>query len=153
MADTIPTTFTVPLVEYTRLAAERDRYKARLAEAERKIQDALKCANGRWCEWGSRAESVRDILESTTDSADVVPCRTCGGSGAVDAPTSADDPSCPDCDGEGNIAVCEHCGRADAFDGMWHKSHCPTLNHPIQKPYPPMTGSGDGEGNAPKNSR
>jgi hypothetical protein len=28
-------------------------------------------------------------------------CPRCYGTGAVDAPTSADDPSCPDCDGEG----------------------------------------------------
>ena len=43
---------------------------ARLAEAERKIAGALRTAGGRWCEWGSRAESVRDILQGTTDSAD-----------------------------------------------------------------------------------
>lgn len=28
-------------------------------------------------------------------------CLTCNGTGAVDTPTSADDPSCPDCDGTG----------------------------------------------------
>ena len=47
-----------------------DAAEARLAEAERKIAGALRTAGGRWCEWGSRAESVRDILQGTTDSAD-----------------------------------------------------------------------------------
>jgi hypothetical protein len=28
-------------------------------------------------------------------------CEWCKGTGAIDAPTSADDPSCPNCDGEG----------------------------------------------------
>lgn len=28
-------------------------------------------------------------------------CERCKGHGVIDAPTSADDPSCPDCDGEG----------------------------------------------------
>lgn len=37
------------------------------------------------------------------DSADVAPCKKCYGTGAIDAPTSADDPSCPECDGEGRI--------------------------------------------------
>ncbi len=46
-----------------------DAAEARLAEAERKIAGALRTAGGRWCEWGSRAESVRDILQGTTDSA------------------------------------------------------------------------------------
>ena len=49
-----------------------DAAEARLAEAERKIAGALRTAGGRWCEWGSRAESVRDILQGTTDSADEV---------------------------------------------------------------------------------
>ena len=49
--------------------AEYDALAARLAEAERKIAGALRTAGGRWCEWGSRAESVRDILQGTTDSA------------------------------------------------------------------------------------
>lgn len=31
-------------------------------------------------------------------------CPKCYGTGAVDAPTSADDPSCPECDGEGTWA-------------------------------------------------
>ena len=35
MSDTVPTRFTVPLVEYTRLAAKHGALKARLAEAER----------------------------------------------------------------------------------------------------------------------
>lgn len=30
-------------------------------------------------------------------------CEWCHGTGAIDAPTSADDPSCPDCDGEGHV--------------------------------------------------
>lgn len=43
---------------------------------------------------------------------------------------------------------CAECGIRPAFDGMWHKPDCPTLNHPIQKPAPPMTGGGDCSGNA-----
>lgn len=54
-------------------ANEIERLRSRLAEAERKIADALKTAGGRWCEWGGRAESVRDILEGTADSASVAP--------------------------------------------------------------------------------
>lgn len=51
------------------------------------------------------------LYERTTDSADAVTCDHfpgqtvcdwCKGTGAIDAPTSADDPSCPDCDGEGH---------------------------------------------------
>ena len=42
---------------------------------------------------------------------------------------------------------CAECGMRSAF-GMWHKPDCPTLNHPIQKPAPPMTGGGDCSGNA-----
>ena len=53
-----------------------DAAEARLAEAERKIAGALRTAGGRWCEWGSRAESVRDILQGTTDSADVAQIST-----------------------------------------------------------------------------
>ena len=59
-----------------------ERLEARLAEAERKIADALATAGGRWCEWGSRAESVRDILQRPADSAPAVPpawkCTVCG---------------------------------------------------------------------------
>jgi len=34
--------------------------------------------------------------------ADVVACERCGGTGTIDAPTSADDPCCPECDGAGS---------------------------------------------------
>lgn len=37
--------------------------------------------------------------ERLTDSASV--CLRCHGTGAINTATSADDPSCPDCDGEG----------------------------------------------------
>lgn len=48
---------------------------------------------------------------------------------------------------------CAHCGQGMQFDGTWHTPDCPTLNHPVQKLSPPITGDGDGEGNAPKDSR
>ena len=35
----------------------------------------------------------------------MMPCLYCHGTGAVDTPTSADDPSCPECDGEGKVAA------------------------------------------------
>jgi hypothetical protein len=41
---------------------EHARLIASAPSLERAIRDALKAANGRWCEWGGRAESVRDIL-------------------------------------------------------------------------------------------
>jgi DnaJ-class molecular chaperone len=34
-------------------------------------------------------------------------CPKCHGTGAIDAPTSADDPTCPRCDGEG-VVESEH---------------------------------------------
>jgi len=39
MSDTIPTAFTVPLVEFTRLATERDRLRRELAEAHKWIRN------------------------------------------------------------------------------------------------------------------
>lgn len=69
MADTIPTKFTVPLVEYTRLASERGTLAARLAEAERLI---------RWIErWNGHkpmpeiTAAVEGYLARATDSASV----------------------------------------------------------------------------------
>lgn len=56
--------------DFRECALRAERAEARLAEAERKIAAALQTAGGRWCEWGSRAESVRDILDGTADSAD-----------------------------------------------------------------------------------
>lgn len=43
--------------------------------------------------------ATRPPFNGATDSASV--CLRCHGTGAIDAATSADDPSCPGCDGEG----------------------------------------------------
>lgn len=81
--------------------------------------------------WGDNPFPIIDrLMGRATDSADIVTVRTswkerevarmirdhqkiidakrkscprCYGTGAIDAPTSADDPSCPDCDGEGHV--------------------------------------------------
>lgn len=60
MADTIPKGFTVPLVEYTRLAAKRDALAARLAEAEALLREARP-----WVCW------CRDMIRRTDDPEDV----------------------------------------------------------------------------------
>lgn len=36
---------------------------------------------------------------------ETMPCTYCNGTGAVDTPTSADDPACPECDGEGKVSA------------------------------------------------
>jgi len=46
-------------LQKARAAAEAEVVKLREA-----IEQAIKCASGRWSEWGGRAESVADILES-----------------------------------------------------------------------------------------
>ena len=43
---------------------------------------------------------------------DTYKCERCNGTGAIDAPFSDSDPSCPDCDGEGLLAwYCHKCGE------------------------------------------
>lgn len=51
--------------------------------------------------WQWSQACARAAVEEHERSA---PCETCGGSGAVDAPFSGSDPSCPACDGEGVAA-------------------------------------------------
>jgi hypothetical protein len=49
---------------------------------------------------------LKDLLDKSPDEAGLTHddlCPRCKGTGAIDAPTSGDDPSCPDCDGEGRI--------------------------------------------------
>ncbi len=47
---------------------------------------------------------MRDrLVEVGLLTAKAVPCERCKGTGAIDAPYSGSDPSCPDCDGEGQI--------------------------------------------------
>lgn len=67
----------------------------RLAEAERLLLEALR----RYPPYKDDPypSEVRAFLRSATI------CLCCNGTGAVGAPTSDDDPSCADCDGEGRI--------------------------------------------------
>lgn len=87
------------------LASDYDALAARLAEAEqdieqwKKVYDLRGRALQRPC---INCGYVPQVIRPA-DSADVAPCKKCYGTGAIDAPTSADDPSCPECDGEGRI--------------------------------------------------
>lgn len=50
--------------------------------------------------------ALNGIIERTQDARCVEPagkCQRCSGTGAIDAPFSGSDPSCPECDGEGTI--------------------------------------------------
>lgn len=64
-ADTVPESMHVELREV--MLSERrakESAEAQLAAARAALVDAVDYANGRWCEWGERAETVRDKLES-----------------------------------------------------------------------------------------
>lgn len=95
------------MTENDRLQMERAiRAEARLAEAEHKIDMARRIASAGYTAaphqlHGRNLQGDFDsiIRALTTDSASV--CLRCHGTGAIDTATSADDPSCPDCDGEG----------------------------------------------------
>lgn len=45
-----------------------------------------------------------DWREIATHAIDNILCTRCGGTGAVDAAMSDDDPCCPDCDGDGHTS-------------------------------------------------
>jgi DnaJ-class molecular chaperone len=56
-----------------------------------------------------RARILRDVAEPR-----IMVCEMCGGDGCIDAPYSGSDPSCPSCDGEGEIEVeTEPCEQED----------------------------------------
>lgn len=42
---------------------EHAELKEKAAELSKRIDDAMRMSNGRWCEWGERAEAVLEILE------------------------------------------------------------------------------------------
>ena len=66
-------------------AARMDEMRRELASAQRAL------------DW---AEVEIEQLAQANDALNAQ-CKTCNGTGSIDAPTSEVDPSCPDCDGEG----------------------------------------------------
>jgi hypothetical protein len=90
LMDGLPTQEQVDAMESIR--EERDRYK-------KGIKDAMDMSGNRWSEWGTRAESVADILDDALYPKKVVLRRDCerrAGSGGKDL-------SCPECHGEGTV--------------------------------------------------
>jgi hypothetical protein len=86
--------------------------RTRLAEAEALLRDVKAwIPNAAGAAYMTRRRV--DAFLTPADSATAVTCdhfpgqtgcEWCKGTGAIDAPTSADDPSCPNCDGEGTWA-------------------------------------------------
>jgi len=55
----------------------------------------------------ARADAARAWLSAQPEQGAGATCIRCHGTGVIDAPTSGDDPSCPDCDGEGTTTLME----------------------------------------------
>jgi hypothetical protein len=54
-----------------------------------------------YCEKHDRRWDSDFLMECPGCECETVPCTRCNGTGAIDAPFSGSDPSCPECDGEG----------------------------------------------------
>lgn len=95
--------------EYQAMQRTLAEVNARLAEVTRERDEAVR-------ELRALRGVIIDAMVSGKQPADSAPavacnhfhgqtvCEWCKGTGAIDAPTSADDPSCPECDGEGTWA-------------------------------------------------
>ena len=103
LTESCPATRCIPLVpraDYDALAARLAEWAALLMEAPIYMGTPLTPV-GEEAAARLREKIDRALAEAgyTADSASV--CLRCHGTGAIDTATSADDPSCPDCDGEG----------------------------------------------------